>query len=562
MSDAPTDTTHSSQPTAARNIIRAGIVVALAHICLKFVSPLQYIFVGHLCDNVTRDLFVFGFESILMMLFLVGEESLGPALLPVFMQEKEHRGEHAAWSFANTILTAQFLILLLVVALVAIFPEGVAALLTRWDEPGKNPAYMRLAPLYARYIVLGLFGLSLGSTTYMLLNGYKRFFLAAIGDAAFKIGVVAALATAWALHMEVDGKRAVSVFAAGAVAGSAFKLGAHLLGLRDKVHFLRPRLDVRNAATRQFLLLVAPLIVGIVFAKVRDIYNNVLVLSALEEGFMSATAFGRKIYQTISFLGPYAVSIAMLPFFCEMVAREEKDELGDMLTRSSHLILLMCAPLAALVIALSLPIAQVLFQGGEYTYDAAVQAAVANACYTLVLPFAALECVFMQTFFANRRMISVTLLGIIFSALSMAISYWFVIRLGWRGLAGVAAVSLAFTVSRMLKVVTLGIVMRRFIPCFPVQQTVVNIGRILLVAGATGLAAWGTRQGYETFVPVPTAADRIKVLTRVGPELVLAGIVGGLACLAMMFLFCRHDLQLIVDWTLARIRRRDPDLKK
>jgi hypothetical protein len=32
-------------------------------------------------------------------------------------------------------------------------------------------------------------GLSLGSTTYVLLNGYKRFFLAAFGDAVWKFAV-------------------------------------------------------------------------------------------------------------------------------------------------------------------------------------------------------------------------------------------------------------------------------------------------------------------------------------------------------------------------------------
>ncbi len=539
----------------AHKIIRAGIVVAVAHILLKFISPVQYMFVGHLCDEVTRDLFIFAFESVLLMLFLVGEESLGPAFLPVFMQEKEQRGEAAAWRFTNTILTVQFMLIMIAVMVVALFPEAVVRLLTKWDDDGKNALYMQLGPLYARYVVLGLFGLSLGSTTYMLLNGYKRFFLAAFGDAAFKIGIVGALAASWAFHFKLSGESAVAIFAIGAVAGSLLKLALHLFGLRDKLTLLRPCFDIRGTAFRQFALLVAPLLIGIIFAKVRDIYNNVLVLSALEAGFMSATAFGRKIYQTIRFVGPYAVSIAMLPFFCEMVAKDQRTELGAMVTRTSRLALLMCAPLTTIVIALSLPITQMLFQGGKYTFEAAVQASVANSFYTLVLPFAALECIFMQTFFANRRMISVTVLGVFFSFLSMFISYWFVIRLGWRGLPAVAAVSLSFTLSRALKVITLGVLLRRVLPCFPAAETFSYFLRIFMIALVSGLSCYAVRHLYDSFVVVPAQASRLQVWVHVGPGLGLAGATGAIVFFAAACLLLRDDLNQIKVWLFARLRR-------
>ncbi len=544
---------------AGRHIIRAGILIMVAHGCMKLVSPVQYMLVGQLCDEVTRDLFVFGYEGLLLMLFFIGEEALGPAFLPVFMNEKEkENGEKKAWDFGNTILTIQFILITLVVGTVAIVPESVVKLLTAWEESDKAPVYMEMAPVYARYMVLGLFGLSLGSTTYMLLNAYKRFFLAALGDALFKGGIVVALALAWALNFQVDGKQAVVVFVVGAVLGSLLKLGSHLAGLGRKVKFFRPRCNWRNPALRKFGLLVAPLIAGILFAKLRDTYNNILVLSVLEEGVMSATAFGRKIYQTLSFLGPYAVSIAMLPFFCEMVTRKEKDRLGAMVTTGSRLTLLMCSPLAIVFVALSLPVTQVLFQGGHYGFDSAVQAATANACYTLVLPFAALECIFMQTYFADRRMLLVTVIGIIFSALTIGISYLFVVHLGWRGLWAVAAVSLGFTLSKIAKVVTLGGVLKRFVPCFPPKETAVFGAKVLVVTLLTGMVAYGTYLAYIQVVPVPEVAERLVVLRKVAPSLVISGVAAAAVCAGSAFLLCRDDVGLIVEWGRAKLRNWTP----
>ena len=58
------------------------------------------------------------------------------------------------------------------------FPDRVIGLLTAWDATGAA-SKVSLARTALVWLAPALIGLSLGSTTYMLLNGYKRFFLAA-----------------------------------------------------------------------------------------------------------------------------------------------------------------------------------------------------------------------------------------------------------------------------------------------------------------------------------------------------------------------------------------------
>ena len=74
-------------------------------------------------------------------------------------------------------------------------------------------------------------------------------------------------------------------------------------------------------------LLAIPLLAGILIAKVRDQVNDVYVLSALDEsGLMQANSMGRKLQSTLLYLVPYTLSIAVFPFFCELV---DRDSLGE-----------------------------------------------------------------------------------------------------------------------------------------------------------------------------------------------------------------------------------------
>lgn len=558
MSDTPpkVETPAAESHGVVDRILRASVMVFVAHVLLKVVSIVQFRLIGGFCDDVTRDLFVFAFESVLFMVFYIGEEALGPAFLPVFMEEKEKRGEESAWRFARTVLLVQAAILILATVVIALIPETLVRLLTQWDREDANQAFMELAPFYARYMIFGLVGLSLGSTTYMILNGYKRFFLAAFGDAAVKIGVVAALLVAYALGEEMAGRTAAVVFIIGAVVGSVLKLVTHAIGLKTKLCRLRGALDFRSPAMKRFLLLMAPLLLGIVFAKVRDLFNHLWVLTTVEEGLLSANAWGRKLFQTIGYMVPYAVSIAMLPFFCEMVDRDAKDEMGSMLTRCGRLIFLMCAPVAALVVALSLPLAQLLYQFGKFSYEDCQQVAVANICYTLVLPFYALEYVLMQAFFSNRKMVAITVIGMVFSALSMAIAYIGVVQMQFQGTAALAVVALAFTISRILKVTALVARARGFLPCFPLAETLGFLARVLCISLGVGGSAWLVRAAYESVVPVSDAERTSQIVLWVGGDLAVSGLTGGAVAFALGWLLCREDLLLIREWGLQKLRRR------
>jgi peptidoglycan biosynthesis protein MviN/MurJ (putative lipid II flippase) len=277
----------------------------------------------------------------------------------------------------------------------------------------------------------------------------------------------------------------------GLVAGSLCKVGTHLFGLRDKLRQFRPEFAFSHPAFKRFCWLALPLLAGILMAKVRDEVNNVYLLSALDQsGLMQANSMGRKLQSTLLFLIPYTLSIAAFPFFCELVDKNDHQKLGELVTRFGRMLLSVFAPFSLFVAVAAVPFTSLIFKGGHFDAVAVQRTAVSLACYTFVLPAAAIEALVMQAFFANRRMLAVTLIGILFSSLSILISWVGLQVSGGRELLLLAFIAGGFTLSRAFKCVTLVEMLKKNAPVFPFGQTAAFMFRVGLAAGLASGASW------------------------------------------------------------------------
>ena len=378
----------ASNSPIGRRILRAGVAVVVGHVLFKFAGLVQVAVMGRtLAKDVYDAVYGFAFENCVFTLFLIGEEVIGPALMPVFMRELDsERGERSAWSLAHAVFGIQAIVLLVVTAVLMAFPGEFVSVFTKWTA-AKRPEAFGLASSSVRALAPALVGLSLASTTYIVLNAYKRFFLASFADAVWKFAAVGAL-LAGAVFARGQTRQ---FLVAGLLLGSVLKLATHLVGLRDKRALFRLRPDFRHPALASLGKLMLPLVVGILFAKWRDVFNNTYVLSGLEEaGLIQANSMGKKLNGAIAMLVPYTLAIAMFPFLCELVDRNERSELGTLLTRSGRMLVSVLLPLACVVAVAAVPLTGLLFGGGHFDAQAVARTAVSMACYTFALPAIAL----------------------------------------------------------------------------------------------------------------------------------------------------------------------------
>ncbi|MFA6931716.1 MAG: lipid II flippase MurJ [Lentisphaeria bacterium] len=547
----------------ADRIIHASVIVGLAHICLKFAGLIQVKFATQYLDSsLYEPIMVVAFTGVINSLFLIGEEVIGPSFLTIFMREKEEKNEQAAWDYGNTVLTFQSLLLMFMVALVACFPDFFIHLFTKWDIQD-NPERYKILRLSLQVLAPCLFFLSLGSTTYMLLNGYKKFFLAAFGDASTKICVVLGLVAG----MGWFGWDFRALFA-GLLAGSAAKLATHVLGLWKKRSLFRPSLNWRNPAFQSMLLIMLPLLAGIIFAKVRDNFNNIYVLTHLkEDGVLMANDLGRRLYSSIQWLVPYALQIALFPFLCELASRKDKEKLGEVLGSSCRLLLSVFVPGALCLSLLAMPISILIFLGGKTGIELASWAGISTACYTLVLPAAAVECVLMQGYFAEQKTVAVTVIGLIASIVSVAFSYVAIVHFQVGAVASLVVVATGFVLSRYLKSIILSIYLQKSTPMFHRKTLSLFFGKLLLLSLFTAAVTWGASElmnhllpdgissalaairGGDTFIP---EVSRFKILCR----LAVALSAGGIAFLGGALLLHLAEAKQMLDWAWDKVQSK------
>jgi hypothetical protein len=108
----------------------------------------------------------------------------------------------------------------------------------------------------------------------------------------------------------------------------------------------------------------------------------------------------------------------------------------------------------------------------------------------------------MQAYFSTRRMISLTVIGVIFSSVSIAISALGVLYFGMRGLDAVMLVALGYSLSKALKLIALvGLLKWQNLPLLPFAPMAGFLVRALLLTVLCGGAAYGVVHGLERVLP-------------------------------------------------------------
>ncbi|MDD2598575.1 MAG: lipid II flippase MurJ [Kiritimatiellae bacterium] len=540
-----------------KRIFKASAFVLLAHILFKLAGFIQAQVMGRLLPPETFDVvYTFAFENGVFMLFLISEEALAPAFLPLFMRLIDRGRITRAWSFANTVLSTQFVLLIIVALFFFFAPQWAVTICTKWSS-SDSPERFDLAAYSLKMLSPAIIGLSLGSTTYIMLNAYKRFFLAAFGDAVWKFCAVGFLVVGYFLS-----KDSAQMLAWGIVAGSLCKLATHLYGLRDKLGHFKVEFNFRHPFIKRLFWLMLPLLAGILVAKVRDVSNNVYFLSSLEEsGLMQANTMGRKLQSTLHWLVPYTLSIAVFPFFCELVDEKNQAELGRLVTHFGRILLATFIPFALLIAVISVPFTAFVFKGGFFDETAVHRTALALSFYTFVLPAGAIEALTMQAFFANRRMWTVTLLGMFFSLTSILFSWAGFVYAGTNGVLLLCFIAGGFTLSRILKSFALTLFLKQSAPVFPFKETWTFLIRITAASIVAGLGAWFTLSRLTAWFIHPRVLDHVDLANRTG-DLIKLGITSAvfvaiyLAATYALKISEIHELYSLSKTQLLKMRKR------
>ena len=441
------------------------------------------------------------------------EKVVNPTFLPCFIGALKTDGEERAWRFASSALWLTVLSTFIVGPLAWLLMPQIVGLYSQ----KANAEQVALTIAVSRLLLMGLAFLSISSLTYVILNGYKRFFSAALGDALWKSGVL--LGAGYAIGRHLDPVASIYVITWGFLLGSVGKLAPHIWALRGKWHMLRPRIDWRDPLISKMLWLAVPLLIGIVVSEGRDVWIKRLADSPdiAVAGSRTALKFSRTIGDALLQIFPYALSIGIFPYLAELTHQRDRQPLTDTLIGALRVCFFAFAPITMLLIALRFPLLRAVWESGQFKQSDTFVISLPFVFYALGLVGFASEMMLNQTFYALTNVWAPTLVGLFTTILWCAGASWGVAAGG-----GLAALAATESLAKTVKCILLWILLRKHLGAVHSSQNLLFMVKVLAAAALGAGAAYFLGNLLAPAGEVLTKIEKLKMLGSVA----IAGLIG------------------------------------
>jgi putative peptidoglycan lipid II flippase len=324
------------------------------------------------------DIFFVAFRIPNLLRELFAEGSMSSAFIPVLTeyQTKHGKGE------ANRLVKATFLFILIFVGLICVLGIIFAPAIVTAIAPGflSDPVKFANTVLLTRIMFPFLLFISLAALTMGALNTRGVFFIPALAPAMLNIVIIVSVLT-----LSIQFTQPIVAVAIGVTVGglTQFMFQAPAFFRRGYTFFRREKLEAGSGeigdASRPFLhpglkkigILIIPATAGLTVAQI-NIFVSTILASYLAEGSITYLYYSMRLIQFPIGIFGVAMGMAVLPALSEHAVKKEFDVLKDDFSFALRLLFFITVPAMIGLIALKVPIVNVLFQRGEFDYAATI----------------------------------------------------------------------------------------------------------------------------------------------------------------------------------------------
>ena len=228
-----------------------------------------------------------------------------------------------------------------------------------------------------------------------LLNAHECFAFTALSPIMNPLMVLAVLLIAgpsWGIY----------ALAAGAVLGSIGELSISRYALSNRGIALIPRWYGLDAPLRQVLAQTAPVVAGALLLGCSTLVDQAMA-AMLGSGSVSALNYSNKLLSMILSIGVTSLSVATLPSFSRLSAKEDWSGMRHVLVTYTGLIVLVTVPLTLFIVMFSEPLVAMFYQGGAFTWRDTHLVSGVQTLLCLQLPFYALSILYVNAISSLKR---------------------------------------------------------------------------------------------------------------------------------------------------------------
>ncbi|MBO6836042.1 MAG: murein biosynthesis integral membrane protein MurJ [Alphaproteobacteria bacterium] len=380
---------------------------------------------------------------------LFAEGALNAALVPIYAKRMEREGRDSAVRFGGEAAVLLILVMLALTVLAMAFMPFVILVLA----PGfaDDEATFALAVALSTVTFPYLTFMALSALLSGMLNTAGRFGAAAAAPMLLNVVLIAAmlLSLSGFFPMIPAEFLAWGVFIAGIAQFGLVAWDCKRAGIL--FHLPRPRI---GADIRLLLRRMGPGVLSAGVSQINMVVSTILA-SLLPAGAIAHLYYADRVAQLPLGVIGVAISVALLPLLSRQLSAGDDAGARDSLNRSLEIGMLFTLPAAAALIAMPLPIVDVLFRRGAFEAGDAFATAEVVAAMAVGLPPVVLVKVLSPAFFARGD----TRTPLYIAALSMALNL--VLAFALMRVLGAAGIALAASLAAWANAAAMGWILGR-----------------------------------------------------------------------------------------------------
>lgn len=515
-------------------ITRAAGIVGYSTLLSRIVGYVRDMVIAYFFGaSAETDAYFVAFRIPNLLRRLLAEGSLTVSFIPVFTEYLEKKSKEEA----KRVSDITFTLLSMVLILVSIAGILLSPFIIKLFASGFKGETFHLAVRLNQIMFPFIFFVSLSALVMGILNSLNYFFVPAFSTVIFNVVSIAVIFLAYQkLHTPVFS------LAIGVIIGGFIQLIFQIPFLKSRGFLFTFRKKLRHPAVKKIALLMAPQLFGVA------IYNlNILVstqyASHLPEGTVSYLYNSERLTEFP--LGLIAVSIAtaLLPSLSSQVSKGEIEKFRESYSFSLRFMLLTIIPALTGLIALRVPICNLLYQRGEFNYEATLHTSEALLGYAAGIWAVGGVRITAPTFYAMQNTKTPVLIAFFAFIVNAIFGYVLGFTLGLKHMGLTLASSISSTFNFSLLFLSLS----RRIGNIKIKETLIYVTKISFSSLVMGAVAW----------KISTLSDWSR--SGISPQKIgiflLATIGGIVVYLALVRLLKVDELGFLFSMVMKKFRR-------
>ena len=369
---------------------------------------------------------------------LVAGGLLGAAFIPVYLLEKEKKGENGGNEFAVNLLNLTIIVLGVLTLVSSVFAPQLIS--TQTFTVGETDEVVELSIAFFRIFAFQIVFYGISGIVTAVLNANRIYFLPAIAPALNNVCVIVSF-FAYIPLSAIDRHLAIIVLGVGTTLGVAIQALAQIPPLVKMGFKYRFHVNLHDPALIEAMKIALPTMLYIFGTLVAFSCRNAFSLQVGENG-PSTLLYAWMWYQLPYGVVSVSLSRALFTEMGEAVARDDWVGMRELVRSGISGNLLLIVPLAGIMMALSTPLME-LFNAGAFGADDVTYVANVLQAWLITLPFYAVIMFMYNVFAAIRKFMRFAVVSTVMVVVQCVL-YYFLCTRDALGLNGVPAADLVY----------------------------------------------------------------------------------------------------------------------